>query len=66
MNYTRAGPGLSEVGTDDCEHSQVEQEIRKRDVVLQFRILGLLELVWSGLVVWCGVVLSLTSTSVHL
>ena len=34
MNCARVRAGLSEVGTNDCEDTQVEQEKRKRDVVL--------------------------------
>ena len=47
VNYTRTRAGLSEVGTNYCEYTQVEQEIGKWDVILE------LCYVYYG-VVWCG------------
>ena len=45
MNYTSSGAGLSEVGTNDCEDSQVEEEEGQRDVVLELG-LNMYNLLW--------------------
>ena len=45
VNYTSTGAGLSEVGTNDCEDSQVEEEEGQRDVVLELG-LNMYNLLW--------------------
>ena len=45
MNCARARAGLSEVGTNDCEDSQVEEEEGQRDVVLELG-LNMYNLLW--------------------